>query len=172
MSVRKRLSYEEFVQAVENKNIIFQTTNRQGFIDYPISPLRNGLMRILAILMFIPIGFIPVICYFTHTWLLLLGFISAYLGLVIAGINNKTSNPLRSFRSLILSSGFLLIVLVFYLGFFHTVTFLIFCYLYEFIIVALNDLVRTYYIKDCLLKSPSDYNTAVENELIITYLKQ
>jgi hypothetical protein len=171
VSVRKKLCYTEFVEAVANKNIIFQLKSRKVFSNYPLSPIRRELIRILAILMFLPIAFIPLICYLTHTWFLLLGFVGAYIGLVIAGINNKTSDPQHSFRSLSISSGFLFIGFAFFLGFLNIITFITFCYFYEFISVAMNDIVHTYFIKDSLLNSPSDYETAVENELIITYLK-
>jgi len=172
MSTLIKLSHEEFKEAVTKRNLIFQLKRRRTFAYYPLPHYKKLIIRFLSALMFLPVVGIPAISYFAHSWILLLGYVGWYLGIVLAGINNKTSNPIKSFKGLVLSSGFLLIILVFALGFINAISFIFFCYMYEFITASLNDILTTDFIKRSLLKSKTDYDLAVENEHIKTFLKK
>ncbi len=163
------LSYEEFVFGLANGTVKFEVDK---FSKIPKRFHRFGsgkLIVLITAMTMLPVISIPVFCYFVSKWILLFGFFGIIVGLMVSGINSKTSNPLKNFLECIFYFALLPVVLLYFLGLQNVFCFISICFYYQYFFLTLGDIVHDSLFKKYLLVSPDNYYQALESKSIVTY---
>lgn len=163
------LGYEEFVHGLADGTVKFE---RNRFLRIPKEFIGFGPGKwivLVAILATLPVIGIPVICFLTDKWFLLLGFSGTIVGIMMAGRNAKTRKPVRNFLQGVFYFAVLPAVLFYFLGIENVFCFISVCFYYQYFFLTSGDIVHDALTKKYLLDSPEYYYKAVESKSIITY---
>lgn len=168
------VDHDNFVIGIMNRTIRLEVLQpnkeSRGIGFFEKGSASSIINNIVTFLTWCPLVAIPIICYKQNNWLLLLGFLGIFFGLTIAGIGLKTIHPKREFFKSILPLALFPAILIYYLGPFHTLTFIAICFYYAYFLSSLNNLIYDELVKQKLLKDPSSYYEAQTAGRIKTYL--
>jgi len=167
------IGYAEFVDGVRDGTVKYEVIPRlRAGTNYPLLKgflpvLINSTLTLLAFV--VPFIAIPVICYLTDRWILLLGFIPVFIALRIMQVTIRTSKLFSEFMQMTLIAVVLIGILWFFLGPLHLATFLGFCFLFEYLVSFINN--SAYYTLTtwCLMKDLDHFYDALEHNRIRPY---
>jgi len=168
--IEQYYSYEDFVTAIAQGNATFEVKKKMDFAKLFFNSSIILLMRVLLALIILPIIAVPVVSYMFDNWLMLLGFLGLFFGLIMHGIQVSMGNPLKSFIKTTVTFGVLAVVLVYFLGILQTFAFIYVCFTYEFFFLGLSDMLYDDIAKNNLIKDPDRYYFAIEHKIVQTQI--
>jgi len=163
------VNYEDFVLGLSQRTIKFEVDRFKKIPKEADGYGVGKLIVVITLLNFLPIIYIPIICYIFNKWILLFGFLGILMGLMVAGINSKSSNPFKYFIQSLFPFALIPVVLLIYVGLANVFCFISICFYYQFFFMTFGDIIHDFFYKKYLIKSPKNYYDAIESNAIITY---
>ena len=168
--IEQYFSYEDFITAIAQGKATFEVKKKMDFAKLFFNSSIIFLMRILLVIIILPLIAVPVISYRFDNWLMLLGYLGLFFGLIMQNIQVSMGNPLKSFIKTTVTFGVLAFLLVYFLGVLQTFAFIYVCFTYQFFFLGLSDMLYDDIAKNNLIKDPDRYYFAIENKIVETQL--
>lgn len=159
--------FEEFVTGVGNGTVKFTINGMNGSLIKSAS----GAAASYALTVALPFVLIPLVCYLKDNWLLLLGFLPIPFAFLTSEVCKGCSRPFREFFQFTLILLFLVTVLWYVFGPFSVLTFMALCYLYEYFLSFVINLMLYDLVTKSLINDPDHYNSAVALNRITVKLR-
>lgn len=170
MIEHNNISHEDFVSGISKGTIRFEVIQKRNFSRLFFDPFVSLLFTVLLVLLVSPIIGVPVVSLVLHQWEMLFGFGGLLLGLSFHGFTTGSRKPIRNFVRLALSASILTLLLMYYLGPLHVISFVAVCALYQYFFLEASDNLYDAIAKKNLIRDSDRYYYAIENSIIKTFL--
>lgn len=166
-----KLNHQEFVKELsrETNKFRIRIIKTKEFANLFFDNSTKIYLTALSYMLILPLIIVPLICFVTGKWILLLGFIGIFSGYMLGSITQSTSIPIHSLIKNLLVAVFVGSLLIYSLEIFNAITFIFICNFYQSLLIGTKDIVYNTITKNHLINNLDNYYYAIDKGIIETY---